>query len=166
MSQWHTKPTFAHLCVWLPWKGGYIWRLLYRWGGRSCRWLDMTGEKKGPVECYSGHWHRLWKNSQREQSVENKVLFALQERRGAWCGEIHQPWGLGALNFYWIIIGFKHCGGCCCVAPGLLGRCNRRLQFVPMLPSASGCREQLVLFLLSSNFPSVVVRGRGTSSVE
>ena len=40
------------------------------------------------------------------------------------------------------------------------------LQFVPMLSSASGCREQLVLFLLSSNFPSEVVRGRGTSSEE
>ena len=45
-------------------------------------------------------------------------------------------------------------GGCCCVAPGLLGRCNTRLQFVPMLSSACDCREQLLLFLFNSNFQS------------
>ena len=43
-------------------------------------------------------------------------------------------------------------GGCCCVAPGLLGRCNAQLQFVPMLSSAWDCREQFLVFLLSSNF--------------
>ena len=29
-------------------------------------------------------------------------------------------------------------GGCCCEAPGPLGRCNRRQQFVPMLSSTCG----------------------------
>ena len=38
--------------------------------------------------------------------------------------------------------------GCCCVAPGLLGLYNTGLQFVPMLSSACGCRERLVLLLL------------------
>ena len=58
---------------------------------------------------------------------------------------------MGALSFYWVIIAFKK-GGCCCVAPGLLGRCNAQLQFVPMLSSAWDCREQFLVFLLSSNF--------------
>ena len=35
-----------------------------------------------------------------------------------------------------------------------LGHCNIRLQCVPMLSSAHGYREQLGLFLLSSNFQS------------
>ena len=51
-----------------------------------------------------------------------------------------EGWGLGALSFYWIIIGFKKVGGCCCMAPGLLGHFNRWLNFVPMLFFACGCR--------------------------
>ena len=34
------------------------------------------------------------------------------------------------------------------MAPGLLGHCNTRLQFAPILSSTCGCRELLVLFLL------------------
>ena len=54
------------------------------------------------------------------------------------------------LHYSWI----KKVGGCCCVAPGLLGRYNKGLQFVPMFSSACGFRERLVLFLLSSTFQS------------
>ena len=59
----------------------------------------------------------------------------------------------GALKLYWVIIGLKKGGRLLCVSPGLLG-CNPRLQFVPMLSSACGCRERLVLSLLSNNFQS------------
>ena len=52
----------------------------------------------------------------------------------------------GALSFYWIIIGLKKGGGIAVVCGG--GYCNKRLQFVPLLSSACGCRELLVLFLL------------------
>ena len=80
-----------------------------------------------------------------------KFSFTLQERRGAWCGKIHQHLGVGGLHFHWIKKGWR---GCCVAAPELLGHCNTRLRFVPVLPSACGYREQLVLFLLSSNFQS------------
>ena len=55
------------------------------------------------------------------------------------------------LDYNWTKNGWR---GCCCVAPGLLGRYNKGLQFVPVFSSACGCREQLVLFLLSSTFQS------------
>ena len=54
------------------------------------------------------------------------------------------------LHYNWI----KKGGDCCRLAPGLLGRCNTRLHFVLILSSACGCREWLVLFLLSSDFQS------------
>ena len=47
-------------------------------------------------------------------------------------------------DYNWILKGW---GGCHYVAPGLLVLCTRRPQFVPMVSSACGCREQSVLFL-------------------
>ena len=47
-------------------------------------------------------------NEKRVQRI--KFVFALQERRGAWCGERHQHGGVGALSSYWIRIRFKKAG--------------------------------------------------------
>ena len=59
----------------------------------------------------------------KEKKVQKvKFLFTLQERRRAWCGEIRQHGGVGALSSYWIITGLKRgWGGCYFKAPGLLG---------------------------------------------
>ena len=61
----------------------------------------------------------------------------------------------GALGSYWIIIGLKK-GGVLLCGPWAVGAesCNSRLRFVPRLSSACGCRERLVLLLLSRNFQS------------
>ena len=83
--------------------------------------------------------------------MEKKVLFTLQQRRGiVWRDTPVLVGGIfeHLLNYNWITKG----GGCFSVAPGLLGHCNLRLQFVPVLSSACGCREQLVLFLLPGIF--------------
>ena len=90
-------------------------------------------------------------NEKRVQRI--KFVFALQERRGAWCGELHQPQEVGALSSYWIIVGLKK-GGVPLCGPWAVGASSQGLQFVPMLSSTCGCREQLVLFLLSSHFQS------------
>ena len=55
-----------------------------------------------------------------------KFLFALQESRGPWCGEIHQPCRLGALSFYGFTIkGIKKGWGAAVVWPlGCWGFCS------------------------------------------
>ena len=56
-------------------------------------------------------------------------------------GQIHPPRGVGALRFYWIVIGLKRSGVLSC-GSGLSGRCNRGCSlfqgYVP--PVAAGSR--------------------------
>ena len=51
------------------------------------------------------------KGVHKEKKVKGvKFLFTLQERRGAWCGEVRQHWRVGALSSCWIITALKGWG--------------------------------------------------------
>ena len=91
-----------------------------------------------------------------------KFLFALQESRGPWCGEIHQPCRLGALSFYGFTIkGIKKGWGAAVVWPlGCWGLCTTGgFRYFCISSNVTFCLQLWVavihiLFLLSSIFQS------------
>ena len=95
--------------------------------GSGFKTRERVSSKAPNTNCEGGRCCGLWKNSQRGENTESSFSFTFPREEkgpGAETCTGTEEWGLQLLlRFNWVM---AEGGGCCCVAPGLLGALQPR----------------------------------------